>query len=148
MKISRNTPKRRMKLALEMLELLGIGERYLSVTAAAVNADVPQGLKDIVMDEAKSHLSELTELFASIYASYFSARDLKEMLSFYKSRVGRKLTDIGGVLEINLSKAGQRWTSVIFSKSEERYGKEYLRIKAKEGITPSDYIPPLDISHW
>lgn len=148
MKIFRNTSEKRMELALEMLELLGTGERYLNVTTTSTSANVPQGLKDIVMSEAKAHLSELMELFASIYASYFSAKDLEEMVKFYKSRVGRKLTDIGGPLEINLSKAGIKWTSEMLSKAEEKYVKEYLRIKSEEGINPSDYIPPLDINHW
>ncbi len=65
-------------------------------------------------------LNEVNEEVAKLYASAFSEQELKEILTFYKSPVGKKLLNEQATVVDNTMRFAQNWAN---SLSDEVIGK-------------------------
>lgn len=75
---------------------LSISQQALSAIAAA-GIEITQPLQDIVIDVAKTSLGSrfadvnyLAELYAPLYAQYYSELELRELNTFWQSPLGKK----------------------------------------------------------
>jgi len=138
-----NSKLNKIKLAKELLDIMGTRDKYVSLTSFL---KIKPEAKELVLKETKASVDEIVNLTASVYADSFSIRDLKGLLKFYKSRVGKKYLKIIIAMQPTMDKMGSDWVSSVVQKSENKYQENYLRLKAEKGIDPADYLPPLGIN--
>ena len=76
---------------------------------------------------APENMRQLTEHIARIYAEEFSAEEMRQLLAFYDTPVGRKLIARMPSIVMRSQQAGRAWGQQMARKAIER-----LRQKAKE----------------
>lgn len=93
---------------------------------------------DIVADEVNKAISEemhsnggLVDLTAQLYHKYFTHDEIKELLGFYQSPVGKKAGELAPVMSREGFLIGQRWGRYLAPKLDRRV-KERLQ---REGHT-------------
>lgn len=146
MKIFRDRSATKIKLAKDLLEKMNTRDRQMrSIQKVGSSVTGIKGLDKVVVEIAEAHLDSFINLIATVYAKRFSVKDLKAMLGFFDSDVGRKYTNLSSELEDDIREVAIIWNTKVFKEAEEKYKAEYLKRKAEEGIIPSDYIPPLNI---
>ena len=103
-----------------MLVLSGSGKlgiqvmRQLLQYQRQANPEVPQEFWEEFMSEVDPN--ELIELIVPIYARYFSHEDVKGMILFYESPVGKKLVSVQPLITRDSMSAGQQWGMAIGRK--------------------------------
>lgn len=96
------------KEVLRLLDLSGANAQYevaISQIVKSVAADKQAALKKEIMDS----LSGLTDKIADIYLQEFTAEDIKTMIKYYESPVGKKAASKAGVLAEKGQAAGMEW---------------------------------------
>lgn len=79
------------------------------IFAAAKNVlAIPELARDIDMVFISGVLV-LTEATSSIYADAFSKKDLKKLIKFYKSNIGKKFIDYSPYIEEKVMNASAKW---------------------------------------
>lgn len=147
MKIFGDRSKSRLKLAKEMVEKMRLRERqFRSIMRAYGAYDLAsKSLENIIREVAEKHIDSFVDAVAEIYADAFSASDLKTMIAFFDSAVGKKYVNRTPGLEHELGATAEKWANVIRKEIAERYQAESLKRRAEQGINASQYIPPLDM---
>jgi hypothetical protein len=64
---------------------------------------------DILMPAMKTHSKELNDSIAGIYASNFTPDELRDLITFYQSRTGRKLVAKLPLTTAESNAAGRAW---------------------------------------
>ena len=82
-----NSRFNKIKLAKELLDIMGTRDKYISLTSFL---KIKPEAKALVLEETKASIDEIMNLTADTYADSFSMGELKGLLKFYKSRVGKK----------------------------------------------------------
>ena len=104
----------------KMLVLSGSGKNAIQVMRQMLryqqeaNPEVPKEFWEEFMNEVDPN--ELIELIAPIYARYFSHEDVKAMIRFYESPVGKKLVSVQPLITRDSMSAGQQWGMAIGRK--------------------------------
>ncbi len=104
----------------KMLVLSGSGKLGIQVMRQMlqyqrqINPEVPQEFWEEFMNEVNPN--ELIELIVPIYARYFSHEDIKGMIRFYQSPVGKKLVSVQPLITRDSMSAGQQWGMAIGRK--------------------------------
>ncbi|MBW2282737.1 MAG: DUF2059 domain-containing protein [Deltaproteobacteria bacterium] len=141
------TPEYRA-VATELMELTGAAELSEQI-GAAVTAQFSMALRqtypdisprayEIVEETVREMLrqgmaTELADEAVNVYARYFTEQDLRELLEFYRSPVGRKVIENMPAVMAESMQVGQRWAERISPKLQEELQK---RLKAA-GLVPS-----------
>jgi hypothetical protein len=108
-----------MQLALKLMEEMKMYSKFDRAlqtmkndspifTAAKNVLAMPELAKDIDMVFIKGVLV-LTEATAIVYADAFSKRDLKKLIKFYKSNIGKKFVDYSPYIEEKVMNASTNW---------------------------------------
>lgn len=74
----------------------------------------------------KTSLNDLTEMLVPVYKKYFTEADLKEMIAFYNSPVGKKFAQTSPMIMKESMVIGQEWGRKIgedFAKKIEQKSK-------------------------
>ncbi|MFD0699279.1 DUF2059 domain-containing protein [Myroides pelagicus] len=71
--------------------------------------NVPQEKKAEFNKELQSSLNLLMDKMAEMYMTEFTHQDIKELIKFYESPLGKKLSSKSGVLMEKGEKVGQEW---------------------------------------
>ncbi|MBW2416679.1 MAG: DUF2059 domain-containing protein [Deltaproteobacteria bacterium] len=140
------TPEYRA-VATELMELTGAAELSEQI-GAAVTAQFSMALRqtypdisprayEIVEETVREMLrqgmaTELADEAVNVYARYFTEQDLRELLEFYRSPVGRKVIENMPAVMAESMQVGQRWAERISPKLQEELQK---RLKAA-GLVP------------
>lgn len=112
-----------------------MGEAVVKQTIEAirkVRPDLPEKALRIVNEVATEHLKDSTlsdQLFnrlIPIYAKYFSHDDIKAMLAFYDTPIGRKTIEVMPRLLADSMQAGQEW-AVANQAQLDQHLKERLK---------------------
>jgi len=71
---------------------------------------VPEGKKDDFSKEFDASLPSLHDKMADIYMQMYTPEDIKGMIAFYESPVGKKMSEKSGELAQKSMQAGQEWS--------------------------------------
>ncbi len=75
---------------------------------------------DLKEEFLKTSLNELMEIYIPIYKKYLTEDDLKELITFYKTPVGRKYAEYTPIIVQESMIAGQEWGQKIGRKFQEK----------------------------
>lgn len=108
--------KKYIKTLNKMFKVSGTEESYKAVTTQYLDMfknnfpDVDVDFwKELENGVLKVSIEELTELIAPIYVKYLSLDDLKELIKFYQSDIGKKLTKVTPLITVESMKIGEEW---------------------------------------
>ena len=94
----------------------------------AVNPRVPAEFWDRFMAQARARRGELEDGYAALYDRHFSAAEIRELLAFYDTPIGKRFLEVQPVLMREGIAMGQEWGS--------RIGAEVGRTMGGEGARP------------
>jgi hypothetical protein len=135
-----------MKL-MELTGAVSLGEQMGQVMTSQLiesmrrgGLDLPQRGVEItleVMDEelsaALSGPDSMMEELVAIYAKHYTHEEIKELIAFYESPLGRKVLSTMPVLLAESAEIAQRWSQSIMPRFQEK-----LRLRlVEEGLIPN-----------
>ena len=112
----------------EMLKLSGQGEIGVQVIQQMVASfktalpSVPKKFWDEFVKEVDA--GEIIEMVVPIYAKHFTREDIKAMVEFYKSPVGRKMIAKQPQITMESMKVGEAWGQGISERLMKRLEEE------------------------
>ena len=123
-----------IKRLIEMTGVLKIAQQFSNVmseqiTQAIKNArpDIPPEMFDIVRDEVNQLVAEslydkngFVELTIPIYHKYLTHNDIKGLISFYQTDLGKKVIEVMPALTQECMVAGQYWGQALGPVIEQR----------------------------
>jgi hypothetical protein len=126
-----------MKLAREVVDVSGSARAFdraipqifqqVYTTYTQQNPDLQKDISSVLQDlikEFDARKTELGEIIAQAFAAKFSEAELKELLAFYNSAVGKKLTsEHGAILQDAYAKA-QEWGGKLSQQLVNRLKEE------------------------
>ena len=74
--------------------------------------------------ESNQRKAELEEITLKILAKYYTAEDVKALVAFYQTPLGRKLTEVGPKVVMESMTVGQQWGQELGRQIGARLGKE------------------------
>lgn len=74
-----------------------------------LETNIPEAKRAEFNKELKSSLNVLMDKMADMYMSEFTHEDVKEMIKFYESPVGKKLNEKSAILFEKGQQVGQEW---------------------------------------
>lgn len=90
------------------LEVSGQSNTFKMITKDLVN-NIPEAKKAEFQKELDASINDLMSKMAEMYMSEFTHDEIKALLKFYESPVGKKLTDKTEVLYTKGQIVGQEW---------------------------------------
>ncbi len=126
-----------MQLALKLMGVMGMYEKFHRALQTMKNdSPIFTAAKNVLaMPELANDIDKvfingvlvLTEVTAATYADVFSKRDLKKLIKFYKSDVGKKFVGHSSYIEEKVMNASTSWmtesiteiSSIVLSYSNE-----------------------------
>jgi len=90
------------------LEVSGQSNTFKMITKDLVN-NIPEAKKAEFQKELDASINDLMSKMADMYMSEFTHDEIKALLKFYESPVGKKLTDKTEVLYTKGQTVGQEW---------------------------------------
>lgn len=138
------TPQKRADIErlLEMTEALALGQQMSSLMVAQftsvirqANPNIPKELLDtlpgIVNSVIDDHVATLKNAIIPIYHKHFSHNELKQMIAFYETDLGRKTIRVMPMLVQESMAAGQLWGRSLGPEIERRIRARFK----KEGVS-------------
>jgi uncharacterized protein len=131
-----NTPRDSAKVAAirEMLALthasdLAIKAMETSLPAQrAANPMIPAVFWDRFLTQAKSRRRELDDLIIVVYDRHFTTSELRQLIAFYKTPIGRKLLDEQPAIAQESIIAGQAWGQKIGMEVGQQLATEGVKV--------------------
>lgn len=115
----------------KMFEVAGSEETYKAAIKQMVSMFKTSytGLEDKFWDELekeflKSSMEDLTTMLVPVYKKHMSLADLKEIIVFYESPVGKKYAKEVPAISVESMEVGQKWGAKIGQEIAERLAKE------------------------
>lgn len=118
-----------LKLADELIEISEMKDVDLAAIATEVldyfqitpEVENYQEIKETYIDSFKNdYMIQVREL----YVSYYSEDDIKAMLQFYKSDIGKKMLKNSELLSNDILLSAELWTEKMYSKLESMVDEE------------------------
>lgn len=110
------TDKEYSKTLKKMFEVSGSGESFQTAIDqmfalykqqyTEVDSEVWSGLEK---EFSKTSLNDLTEMLVPVYSKYLSLEDLKELIKFYETKVGKKFAKSNPLILQESMQVGQEW---------------------------------------
>ncbi len=94
------------KLMLSSMESMIAAQRQ-------ANPQIPGAFWDAFMAHARRDTTRLIDMLVPIYASHLTQSELEELLRFYMSPIGRRLTAVQPAILQESTQAGQNWGELI-----------------------------------
>jgi hypothetical protein len=85
---------------------------------------IDRAMSEVVRPALKRRIPEYLDLAAAVYATHFTRAELEQIVSFYKSPVGQKLTREQNALVPDIAKMSRQWVN--------RVGNEVLKDAADD----------------
>lgn len=105
----------KMALVRQLIERSRTAEQMLTVMEAAMPSQraaspgIPAVFWDRFLVEARARQGELVDMIGEIWARHFTTDDLRQLLAFYDTPLGRKLLATQPVIAQESMLAGQQW---------------------------------------
>lgn len=90
------------KLALQSMEQMIPSQR-------AMSPQVPAAFWDAFLAHARRDVPQLVDSLVPVYAAHFSKAELDELVRFYESPIGRRLSAMQPMITQESMQVGQRW---------------------------------------
>jgi hypothetical protein len=90
-------------------------------------ATVQQAIDEVVMPEIRLHLPEFKQIFTEIYVRHFTADELRGLVAFYATPLGRKSLQVLPQITQESMMAGQRWGQAIVQRALVKHRDELRR---------------------
>ena len=81
--------------------------------------NVPEKIWQNYIDKANSKMDELEEMIIIIYNKYFTHKEIKDLIKFWESPIGRKLFSVQPKILSDSMQAGQIWGEKINEELEK-----------------------------
>jgi hypothetical protein len=94
----------------------------------AANPGVPAMFWDRFLEQARARRGELEDGYVALYDRNFTAAELRGLLAFYESPIGKRFLEVQPVLTREGMAMGQEWGT--------RIGADVGRTMAAEGVKP------------
>jgi len=94
------------KLMLSSMESMIAAQRQ-------ANPQIPGAFWDAFMAHARRDTTRLIDMLVPIYASHLTQSELEDLLRFYMSPIGRRLTAVQPAILQESTQAGQNWGELI-----------------------------------
>lgn len=134
----------------QLMEITGsanMGKQYAAMISKQIfqmlkssRPDVPERVVEVMNKELVTLFSErmsvpggLTDQLIPIYDKYFTQADIRELLAFYQTPVGKKFTSVMPKVLGESMLAGQKWGQSLGPEIDKRV----KAVLAKEGIVPT-----------
>lgn len=105
-------------------QLMTVLMKTMTTSLAATNPgktkEVEQILNDTLLPELRNSLPYLLEQTAHTYADNFTLDELKQLLAFYKSDIGKKLVDRQPEMIRQQAVIGQRYAQVVLGRVRDK----------------------------
>ena len=114
---------------LELTGAMAMGQQMADalvkqILAMGKSSKLPPRVIEIMQDEAsatmKDNMADLQKQIASRYADHFSDGEIRQLIAFYQSEVGRKTVREMPLLMQECMEAGQQWGQTIQPQVKER----------------------------
>ena len=105
----------RLALARELMEAMRVGPMMLQgieqglASQKAASPNLPEAFWTEFAARARDNLPKFIESVVPVYASRFTAKELQEMIAFYRTAAGSHLAAEGGAISTELMRQGQLW---------------------------------------
>ncbi|HEU4699419.1 MAG TPA: DUF2059 domain-containing protein [Gemmatimonadales bacterium] len=105
-------------LTRRLFELMRVGPTVLAEMesgveaqrkASAASANLPEAFWTEFSTRMRRDLPQFVETLVPIYATRFSRQELEQLVAFYRSPLGRHLTEVSGAIKVEMMQAGYRW---------------------------------------
>jgi len=109
------TDSSRLAAARSVLEASGAAQSMISAMRAQIPAQkqampqLPPEFWDRIEERMVHDTPELVDSIAVLYATSFTIQELRQLVAFYESPVGRRLAEVQPALVTQSSAIGQRW---------------------------------------
>lgn len=117
---------------LKMISISGADAQMKVVKPQIMNM-IPEGKKEIFSKEFDASLPTMYDKIAKIYMEIYTQEDIKVMIAFYESPVGKKMNEKAGELGQKSIQAGQEWAKEL-QVMMEKY-KEVAPVQNKYNVT-------------
>ena len=94
------------QLSLRAMEVMVPAQR-------AANPQIPAAFWDAFLARARRDVHQLVDSLVPIYAAHFTQAELEELVRFYQSPMGRRLTQMQPLITQESIEVGQRWGAMI-----------------------------------
>lgn len=113
----------RRLLALTRSAQLSIRAMEVMVPAQrAANPQIPAEFWDAFLARARRDVNQLVDSLVPIYGNHFTHAELEELVRFYQSPIGRRLTEAQPLITQESVEVGQRWGAIIGRQVAESLG--------------------------
>ncbi len=99
----------------------------MTETIKKARPDIPPQMLDVMSDEVNKTISEemtaqggFVDLMVALYNKYYTHDDIKGLLAFFQSPLGRKASSLAPVMSREGLVIGQRWGESLAPKIEQR----------------------------
>ena len=95
----------------DVLKLISISgaDGAMKVAKLQILNIIPEGKKESFSKEFDASLPSMYEKMAKVYMEIYTTEDIKGMIVFYESPVGKKMSEKSGELTQKTMQAGQEW---------------------------------------
>ena len=114
-----------------LFELNGSEKTYAAIIPQILNSmkglhtDVPaEAWAELEKEFLKESITDLTKLLTPIYKKHFTHEDVKSMIAFFETPVGRKLAEKTPIISQESMAVGQQWGMQIGTRVGEKLSKK------------------------
>ena len=131
---AQNLDQTEAALAREVLVLTQAADQAVSVMERAIegqrgaNPAIPAVFWDRFLKKATERKNELIELLVPVYVDTFSADDLRGLIAFYRSPVGKRLLESQPNLVQASMEAGEMWGAELGKQVAEELEAEGVKL--------------------
>ena len=90
-------------------QMLGMIGQALVQNNPGQQAEINQVLTELFLPEMRASLPEMLDEVAKVYTLHYSAEDLRQIIAFYETPVGRKTIEIMPIVMQQTMAMGQSW---------------------------------------
>ncbi len=94
----------------------------------AANPQIPGAFWDAFLARARRSLPQLVDAIVPVYAAHFSQAELEQLVRFYESPLGKRLSEVQPLILQESMQAGQTWGAAI--------GREVGESLSRSGVKP------------
>jgi hypothetical protein len=94
----------------------------------AANPRIPAIFWDRLLAEARAHRGELEDMVITVYDRHFTTDELRQLLAFYQTPIGKKLLEAQPAIVRESMEAGQQWGMVIGRRVGAQLDAEGVRM--------------------
>jgi hypothetical protein len=104
----------------ELMELMGtakMASAAMKQSIPAAKAATPQAPAEFwVRFEAALDVDAIVELNLPIYDKHYTHKEIEQLIKFYKTPLGRKISEVGPQITQEAMEAGQKWGASLGAK--------------------------------